>query len=518
MFRSRGYFGMGVALLVLSVLVLPGCAGRTAEPKVATASQAKSAGPAYGTIKNLNDPNYKGLPRGIEIPNYHLYGYDVLNSGYIHTMDVKDHPILDATKLKAKLFTSSSDKGSDILYTYSSRMNSFYSKFNSSVDVKYKGVAFSGKISDEFNLEKQTSSTQTFIRYIQYHTLYKSAFTGETSDLQAMLTDQFKADAAAFQDDPQKLFAKYGTHLITKYYLGGRADLNFVFNNTSSSSDEDIRNSVSAAYGRISGDGSADNVTKSKLVLDNSTLTLKTYGGDFISGDTVDALAKQFPDWTKSIQGSPNICRLGNFDESMLPVWQLMTDAKVAAKYEAEFNREAAGRQIDLDGLVDIPPAPQTYITDIVVLDAGSDQAAQHKLPAGYTPVYQAPGSDRTDWLDCNHNAGGDFIYIAYKTGPDKANAITDIYTATGKSTSFSGFTKIDQDLNRGAGGDFIYLFYRKATAADLANSKTSYLREIRGFYGKSNSLPSGWSWPGQYVDLNKGAKGSFVYVVVRKD
>jgi hypothetical protein len=398
------------------------------------------------------------------------------------------------------------------------------------VSAEYKGVAFSGKVDSEFGVEKQTTEKQTFIRYIQYHTIYKSAFTGEDEDLVAMLSPQFKSDLVKYKNQPATIFSKYGTHLITKYYLGGRADMNFVFNNSSSLTEERIKGAVQASYARVSGKASAEDVEKSKVVLDNSVLTLKTYGGDFVSGTTVDSIAAQFQDWLKSIESKPNICRLGNWNDSMLPIWTLVEDEEIAASLKAEFDRQAKGRQIAMDGMVDIaqaPPVSQDYITDIAVYSDKNKQKALDKLPAGYKWVFLNPGTGTPaagdvakSVVDCNRGAGGDYVYIAYKTSPNNAGAITDINTVSGKSASFPGFTKRDNDLNRGSGGDFIYLHYRKATKAELANPKTAYLREIRGIYGKkaSTTLPAGWAWPAKDVDLNRGAGGDFIYLAVRKN
>lgn len=522
-----------LALLLVATLAISGCSG-VEKPQMIGAEGAQASSEPPVAVVNLNtEENASVAPEGVAVPNYHLYGYDVLNAGYIHTQDIKDRPILDPDKFDPKFFTAvdqSWDEGSQSIYTFSTRINEFYNKFNSDVSAEYKGVAFSGKVDTEFGTKKQTSETQTFIRFIQYHTVYKTAFIGEDEDLVAMLSPQFKKDIITYKDDPARIFNKYGTHLITKYYLGGRADLNFVFNNSSSLQEKHVEGAVQASYARISGKASVDDVVKSKDVLEHSTLTLKTYGGDFVSGTTVDSIAAQFPDWLKSIESKPNICRLGNWDDSMFPIWNLVEDKDIAAALEAEFNRQAKGRQIAMDGMVDIAPAPpvsKDYIREIAVYSAKNQQDALDKLPSGYRWVFLNPGTTdpvKKDWaksaLDCNHGAGGDYVYIAYKTSKEATGAITDIYTASGKNTIFPEFTKRDNDLNRGAGGDFIYLHYRKAAKADLANPKTRYLRDIRGIYGKktTTTLPAGWAWPQKDVDLNKGAGGDYIYLAVRKD
>ena len=500
-------------LLMLSLLFVTGCAGQQTDESIDSTPSGE-----YSIINMNDEEEHEGLLMGVAIPNYLLYGYHVLNSGYIHTVDVKDHPILDESKMEAKFYKESTDKGSDVYYSSSSRMSDFYSKFNATVSADYKGVAFSGSITSEFGVEKQTSEKQMFIRFIQYHTLFSRTFIGETEDLVGMLTDRFKADLIKYKDAPEKIFEKYGTHLITKYYLGGRADLNFTFTNNSSSSAETIRASVDAAYGRVSGSATAEDEEKSKLVLENSTLSLKTYGGDFVSGNTVGALAQAFPAWAKSIESSPNICRIGNFNDSMLPIWELVADKTIAKALEDEFDRQAQSKTLFLGDLDYVATPQQKYITDIVVLSADDKDEALAKKPEGYELVCLNPGSKSTSPLECNKDAGGAWIYIAYKTDSDVTKAITDIYVSTGKNTTYPSFHKITQDLNKDAGGDYIYLFYRKATKSEQKDLKTQYLREIRGFYGKSNTLPIGWRWPSINVDLNKGAGGEYIYLAVKKN
>lgn len=465
-----------------------------------------------GEFVNLNEPKEENLLTVEKIKNYHLYGYKVLDFGYIDPEGVADFPILDEKKYNPLYYDVSSDRSSDVFYSFSYKASEFYKSFNGAADFSYNNVAFSGKVSEEFNTSSETSEKQQFIKYIQYHTIYESHFKGNDENLQSMLSEDFKNALVKNKNNPGKIFEDYGTHLFTKYYMGGRADLNFTYTNSESKTDSEIRTSVDAAYGQASGSASADDKKKAKLVLQNSTLHFESYGGDSLTGSSVDAISKQFQGWVKTIENNPNICKIGSFNDSLKPLWELFDEGSEYYNIlKNEFDKQAASRQVTLDNL-------NYYISDIIVISDSSKKAALAKIPKEYSFVCLNPGTDSIDPLECNHNAGGDFVYIAYRMSTDKSKAIIDIAVASGKKTAFSGYHKIDLDLNRGAGGDFIYLFYRKATKSDLNNEMTKYIKGISGFYGKANVLPDGWQWPSHTVDLNRSAGGSYIYLAVEKN
>ena len=192
-----------------------------------------------------------------------------------------------------------------------------------------------------------------------------------------------------------------------------------------------------------------------------------------------------------------------------MPLWQ----AGIADRFDALLEK----RDLDLKGYDPIPK----YITDIMVVAAGSSGGALAKVPPGYTMVMLNPGTNSTQIMDANESVGGDFVFIAYKLSPDKSKAIYDIQVIDGQnSANYTDkdnkhyYNKIAVDLNSNVGGDYIYLFYSKAIASD-----TQFVKEILwAFIRLRNeaSLPAGSQWTKDRLDLNKGAGHDFIFLAYR--
>lgn len=479
-----------------------------------------------GTFRNTRRNERNGEPLQAGLKNYHLYGYKVLAGeslindddgyGYMDPDAVSNKPILDASKIDKKLFLSTDAPGANCQYNSSTLIEEFYSDFNSGLATHYQGVAFSGDIHTSFGVRKQTSSEQVFIRQTQFVTNTDNFFEGVTSQLIEMLSDQFKDAVKLYKEKPSQLFDEYGTHLMQQFYLGGRTDLNFTYLNSTSKSKEEIESSVNLCYLYISGEATAEQKKSAQEFMSNSIMTFTAYGGDPIIGTNPDEIADQFQDWAKSISKKPNLCKIASFDQSLLPIWELIDDPELKNIYQKEFDDLAVQRQNHLNSLKYVK-TPE-YVTDILVVYDGKAEKAKSKVPDGYEYVYLNPGTQYKTILDTNHDAGGDFIFIVYNMGTNKEDAIVDIQVLSGKNHILKGWTKIDVDLNRDAGGDYIYMYYQRASAEERNDPKTKYIREIRGTYGKTKmNLPPSWYWLEHMVDLNRNAGGSYIYLAVRK-
>lgn len=113
--------------------------------------------------------------------------------------------------------------------------------------------------------------------------------------------------------------------------------------------------------------------------------------------------------------------------------------------------------------------------------------------------------------VDLNQNAGGEYIYLAFKTDADPANAISGLNVfADRKSSGWSiqpGYTLISQDLAQGAGGKYIYACYTK-------NTTNPPIRRVNVISGSSSlTFPVDATWVRIIQDCNEGAGGSFVYI-----
>lgn len=110
------------------------------------------------------------------------------------------------------------------------------------------------------------------------------------------------------------------------------------------------------------------------------------------------------------------------------------------------------------------------YVTDIMTVAGGSNSVKNQYLEQGW----------RNAGLDLNSDAGGDFVYLLYKTSDDNGSSgtpVTDVYLMIKDSyphdqTIMQGgrtYHLVDggHDFNKGAGGDYIYLYYTKEPFAN---------------------------------------------------
>ena len=159
-----------------------------------------------------------------------------------------------------------------------------------------------------------------------------------------------------------------------------------------------------------------------------------------------------------------------------------------------------------------------TYITDVMVIGCNEQADANSKIATyadqGYTVINK----------DLNAGAGGQFVYLLYKTGTDANNAITDIYIQTGEDHPDSqtidgrtfnivphdGDSDFTGDLNSKVGGEYIFLYYTK--------DAFSPSRLVNNIYFNSNpSGAVGAKGGTSGYDLNSGAAngGENIYMHV---
>jgi len=163
------------------------------------------------------------------------------------------------------------------------------------------------------------------------------------------------------------------------------------------------------------------------------------------------------------------------------------------------------------------------YITDVMVI--GGDGSTVDSKWA----TYQSQGYKKVDF-DLNSRAGGDYVYVLYKTGSRNSTDggyITDLVVSTtdASSVTYNGttytrvahdgsdhFKKYGGNLNSSAksGSTNMWLFYTKKNFSDK--------RAVNDIVVNTSSSKSGYTTIGKNggssaYDLNDGAGGDYVYM-----
>lgn len=163
------------------------------------------------------------------------------------------------------------------------------------------------------------------------------------------------------------------------------------------------------------------------------------------------------------------------------------------------------------------------YITDVMVI--GGDGSTVDSKWA----TYQSQGYKKVDF-DLNSDAGGDYVYVLYKTGSRNSTDggyITDLVVSTtdASSVTYNGttYTRVAHDgsdhfktyggnLNSSAksGSTNMWIFYTKKNFSDK--------RAVNDIVVNTSSSKSGYTTIGKNggsdaYDLNEGAGGDYVYM-----
>lgn len=146
-----------------------------------------------------------------------------------------------------------------------------------------------------------------------------------------------------------------------------------------------------------------------------------------------------------------------------------------------------------------------TFISDIQFKANSKAENAKSELTSnGYTVVD----------FDLNKGAGGDYIYMGYKTTTNYADAIKDIRFYSGASGTlrntidlrFNGqpitYYVCSTDLNKGASGDYVYCYYSKDGVTGSALTSISFSTEASG---TGNRTCGYLARPDSPAELNKG-------------
>ncbi len=158
--------------------------------------------------------------------------------------------------------------------------------------------------------------------------------------------------------------------------------------------------------------------------------------------------------------------------------------------------------------------AEKTYISEITVSTHSSSESAAKKAltDKGYTVIDK----------DCNEGAGGDYVYIGYKTTTDQSLAIKRLYVVYNTRGIYleGSMEKYASDLNMGTNKDKVFIYYtthgNDAPLTELGVSKDKNNRtnnaeaySYNGYFYSKEEDPA---------NLNYGAGGQRLYLNYERD
>lgn len=165
------------------------------------------------------------------------------------------------------------------------------------------------------------------------------------------------------------------------------------------------------------------------------------------------------------------------------------------------------------------------YIGEIFIAEGDSRHEALSKLVAFEPDAY----------IDCdlNRKAGGNHVYAAYKRAAKVKDALTDLVVFEGKNPELTRRLDIDGssikytlvegvDLNSDAGGKYLYLYSTDSTKTGNPITNLSISDKIVsslkcGDEKVTVKRAEGKSITSESIDLNKGAGGDYLYMVMQR-
>jgi hypothetical protein len=213
----------------------------------------------------------------------------------------------------------------------------------------YGGVTAS--VSSKFQSSEQRSEKRHFVK-ISNDIAAKSLVVAKgKAELKQQLDPDFKS--ALNTSDPAELFSEYGTHLVRKIRIGGRAEYFCQSTDTSRMTSDEFKIAAKAKFQSLGGDLAEDKGAGGSVGVSSSVRTLDTTNvKDVMGNSSIDTLGGSaessvkindktgWARWAKSCEKLPGL--VGFESDGLLPIWELVDDpGRSKAIYEA-YKRRAA--------------------------------------------------------------------------------------------------------------------------------------------------------------------------------
>ena len=309
------------------------------------------------------------------------YGYDVINSPYVLSKEVKmNYPIFDQEKLKNKKLIMINERDSEDVYVSGNSMETYQQNFEASISTKIKvSKAFSASIAAKYKSTSKSTASALFYEYRHTTTAYHLILQCDFEEYKELLTSSFKRDLMTL--DYGTLFQRYGTHVITSAVMGGRYDLNYTMLSDKIINTSELSASIGLQFKAWSVDGNLDVKTGIKETAERSNCTIEStfvaVGGDNIDMSSEDAMFKNKQKWLSSIESNPALVGIRDVN-SLVGIWELLGDSpeeqarKAEMKEVFERNGQEAYETI-LKNYEINPPLTPTDLTVDVVDENGKD-------------------------------------------------------------------------------------------------------------------------------------------------
>ena len=298
---------------------------------------------------STTEPNSPPPEKGDVFSDTYLFaGYDVINSGYINGGESKKTmPILDINKLFADNLVVRRDTSKTNFIVYSGEnIREVYKQINSGINAEVNWV-FSGKASSEFEKSSFEQTTHRYAKGLALHTTMEEYLRDASPEnLRKYLSDSFTE--ALKNRDAAYILDRYGTHLIVRCYWGGSIEFNFSYYGEVLKTSSAVSRAVEAKYKIIEAGAARTETTETLDLSNNSTFKYRTNGGNNTSFTSLDSLMAGYGAWIKSISDKPDLCGIDDFRQSLIPIWELVTDPVMATNLEKEFGDRAVAQGIKL--------------------------------------------------------------------------------------------------------------------------------------------------------------------------
>ena len=445
--------------------------------------------------------------------SYLLRGINVIDNPLLDRGDIKNKNILDEEKLGKPWFVAEDNSSTNYDVWVE---ESAYDLARSYVDKlglskKYKLFGMSANLNADHTEEVTQNIRYGLISAINSTNQFSTKIT--TDVLRNCLSEKFANDLKFATDkNIENVFDTYGTHLITKFSVGGKMDISFTTKPGVIKKKDEIKTEALRAFGFFANGGSDGTPQDISSFTSDCIYRIAAVGGDLSTVPRVLMEGDGYKTWAESVLKQPDIYEI----ENLIPIWELISNKTQQDKFKEKYNELYKNSLKQLANKL-----PCIYKLRIDVRD--DDKVDSNKTEEEYVAKFDAAYGGGN--ADCNSTTGGKKVYILYEYRPqtywkaldismdyreraqNKASAVIRNCPNVDEISADSETITLPESLNTGEDANYdVYISY------EYGISENEHGYQAMGV--RNTAWPFNRNWnvirlkDGEIGDMNKGTGG----------